>query len=386
MHSHASAEMAAQPEALGSAPLVTPGFHPLANFAAFGDEEAWALAESVADPGFVPLVALTIERYLTTQPDLRPFLGSGDPGSNEARSEPQVNRETIEEWLRAMTTGPYDDEFANMVRKMTHAGGGTTFPGLDMPLPPQMVLALIAWTEGMILDTLAATSDPASLSWAGAAWMNMMMLQLGIMLEPCLEEPDGPLAPHGAAEFHPFADLAGFGRKEARILAATGPLLEPAAGGVIALAYDYLLSRPESRGYFEEHAHLAQRKKTLKAWWIRTTSEPMDASFADYMHRVADAHVKDGGTRPTVVIPPQLTIALMGWVQMRVMTALNTVASDGDGGYVFGILDDDAGTTAEIGRAWMQMLALQLGLLLEPYLATWESRIQSPATAGREAT
>jgi hypothetical protein len=359
--------------------VVTPGFHPLADFAAFGYEEAWALRESAADPGFVPLLALTIERYLTTQPALRPLLGSGG-------TEPAVDRPAIERWLKATTTWPYDERFAAMVRELTHVGGGSTFPGLGMPLPPQMVLALMAWTEALILDTLTATNDPASLSWAGAAWMNMMMLQLGIMLEPCLEEPDGPLGPHGTVEFHPFADLAGFGHKEGRILAATGPLLEPAAGGVIALAYDYLLSRPESRGYFEEHEHLAQRKKTLKAWWIRTTSEPMDACFAGYMRKVADAHVKDGGTHPSVVIPPQLTIALMGWVQMRVMTALNTVASDGDGSYVFGTLDDDAGTTAEVGRAWMQMLALQLGLLLEPYLATRQSRIPSPAIAGGAAT
>jgi hypothetical protein len=219
--------------------------------------------------------------------------------------------------------------------------------------------------------------------------MNQMMLQLGIMLEPCLQEPDGPMGPHGSAEFHPFADLAGFGRKEARILAATGPLLEPAGGGVIALAYDYLLSRPESRGYFEEAAHLSQRKKTLKAWWIRTTSKPMDAEFAGYMRKVADAHVKNGGTHPTVVIPPQLTIALMGWVQMRVMTALNTVAADEDGGYVFGSLDEDASTTAEVGRSWMGMLALQLGLLLEPYLTSRESRNEvtgAPALAGGPAT
>src|SRR5205823_10897230 len=234
---------------------------------------AWALRESAADPSFVPLVALAIERYLTTQPALRPLLGQG---------EPPVNRQTIEEWLKATTTWSYGDQLAGMVRELTHVGGGSTFPGLAMPLPPQMVLALMAWTEGLILDTLAATNDAASLSWAGAAWMNMMMLQLGIMLEPCLEEPEGALRPHGAVEFHPFTDLAGFGRKEATTLAATGPLLEPAAGGVIALAYDYLLSRPESRRYFEEHEHLAQRKKTLKAWWIRTTSEPMDASFADY--------------------------------------------------------------------------------------------------------
>ena len=70
----------------------------------------------------------------------------------------------------------------------------------------------------------------------------------------------------------------------------------------MTLAYDYLLSRPESAGYFQDASHLTQRKMTLKAWWSRTTTRPMDGDFHKYMSRVADAHVKDGGTHPHVVI------------------------------------------------------------------------------------
>jgi hypothetical protein len=73
-----------------------------------------------------------------------------------------------------------------------------------------------------------------------------------------LATPDAPLGHHETAEFYPYAELAGFGAKEASVLRKTGLLLEPAAGGVITLAYDYLLSRPESAGYFQDasHAHL----------------------------------------------------------------------------------------------------------------------------------
>src|SRR2546423_8363747 len=39
-------------------------------------------------------------------------------------------------------------------------------------------------------------------------------------------------------------------------------LLAPAASGVISLAYTYLLSRPESAGFFQDSDHLAQRKQT----------------------------------------------------------------------------------------------------------------------------
>jgi hypothetical protein len=54
------------------------------------------------------------------------------------------------------------------------------------------------------------------------------------------------------------------------------------------------------------------------------------------------------------------------------MTALNTIAPGANGDYVFGKLPEPP-AAAEVGRAWMRMLTLQLGILLEPYLT-------SPAT------
>jgi hypothetical protein len=59
----------------------------------------------------------------------------------------------------------------------------------------------------------------------------------------------------------------------------------------------------------------------------------------------------------------------MGWVQMRVMTALNTIAPDHNGGYLFGYTPEPP-AAAQIGTAWMRMLTLQLGILLKPYLPT----------------
>ncbi|MFN2477598.1 MAG: hypothetical protein ABR615_00260 [Pseudonocardiaceae bacterium] len=95
----------------------------------------------------------------------------------------------------------------------------------------------------------------------------------------------------------------------------------------------------------------------------------MDGDFYAYMSRLADAHVKGGGTHPQVVIPADLTIALKGWVEMRVMTALNTIAPGADGGYAFGKIPEPA-AAAEGGQAWMRMLTLQLGIMLEPYSAS----------------
>ncbi|MGH3873170.1 MAG: protoglobin domain-containing protein [Pseudonocardiaceae bacterium] len=341
--------------------LVTPEFAPLAEFAGFRAYEAVAVQETgKAISSFTDSIAEAISGYLMERPESASLMGvSGSP----------VNPLLIKEWLDRTMSGPFDGELAGFLREASRVDGAeVTFPGVQVPLPPQLILALVAWIQGQILEALGKTCDVSTVSAAGGAWMNQFMLQLGIILEPHLAQPEGPLGHHESAEFHPYAEFAGFGAKEASILRKTGPLLGPAAGGVVILAYDYLLSRPESAGYFQDASHLTQRKMTLKGWWARSTTKPMDGDFHSYMSRVADAHVKNGGTHPHVVIPADLTIALMGWVEMRVMTALNTVAPDDDGGYVFGKIPEPA-AAAEVGRAWMRMLTLQLGILLKPYLA-----------------
>jgi hypothetical protein len=130
--------------------------------------------------------------------------------------------------------------------------------------------------------------------------------------------------------------------ESARLMGASDP---PIREPLIKEWLDKTVAGP----YFQDASHLTERKMTLKGWWSRTTTKPMDGDFHSYMSRVADAHVKDGGTHPHVVIPADLTIALMGWVEMRVMTALNTVAPGLDGNYVFGKLPDPP-AAAEVGR------------------------------------
>jgi hypothetical protein len=340
--------------------LITPEFAALAEFAGFGEYEAVAVHETGKDmSALIDGIPAAMSGYLAARPEFMRLTGGSDP---------PVSGPLLKEWLDRTIAGPFDGELADFVREVSHLGGKeVTFPGVQIPLPPQLVLALTAWMQGKILEAMGKTCDVSTVSAAGAAWMNQFMLQLGIILQPCLAAPDAPLGYHETAEFHPYAELAGFGGREASILRKTGALLQPAAGGVITLAYDYLLSRPESAGYFQDASHLTQRKMTLKNWWSRSTTKPMDGDFHAYMSRVADSHVKGGGTHPHVVIPADLTIALMGWVEMRVMTALNTVAPGADGEYVFGRIPEPE-AAAEVGQAWMRMLTLQLGILLKPYL------------------
>jgi len=239
--------------------LITPEFAALAEFAGFGEYEAVAVHETGKDmSALIDGIPAAMSGYLAARPEFMRLTGGSDP---------PVSGPLLKEWLDRTIAGPFDGELADFVREVSHLGGKeVTFPGVQIPLPPQLVLALTAWMQGKILEAMGKTCDVSTVSAAGAAWMNQFMLQLGIILQPCLAAPDAPLGYHETAEFHPYAELAGFGGREASILRKTGALLQPAAGGVITLAYDYLLSRPESAGYFQDASHLTQRKMTLKNW------------------------------------------------------------------------------------------------------------------------
>jgi len=109
---------------------------------------------------------------------------------------------------------------------------------------------------------------------------------------PSSTKPSGPRDYRSAddkAALHPYADLAGFGAAEGRILERDrDAAFPPLASGVVSLAYSYLLSRPESAGYFQDAHHLAQRKETLMAWWVRTASDPYEAD-GEFWHVHAPA-------------------------------------------------------------------------------------------------
>lgn len=165
--------------------LVTPEFAPLADFAGFGVYEAVAIQETGKDiAALIDGIPEAITRYLMTRPESVSLMGGSDP---------PIREPLIKEWLDRTIAGPFDGGLAGFVREISHIGDKeVTFPGVQIPLPPQLVLALAAWLQGEILEAMGKTCDLATVSAAGAAWMNQFMLQLGIILEPSLTEPDAP--------------------------------------------------------------------------------------------------------------------------------------------------------------------------------------------------
>jgi len=177
--------------------LVTPEFAPLAEFSGFREYEAVAVQETgKAIPALSERIAQQICGYLMTRPEFTSLTTGSYRGL--------VNEKIIREWLDRTIAGPFDGDLATLLRGISHLSGpDVTFPGVQMPMPPQLVLALTAWMQGQVLSALGETFDTFTASAAGAAWMNQFMLQLGIMLEPCLTNPDRPPGQHDAAPFHP---------------------------------------------------------------------------------------------------------------------------------------------------------------------------------------
>jgi len=97
------------------------------------------------------------------------------------------------------------------------------------------------------------------------------------------------------------------------------------------------------------------------------------------MRKVANAHVKGGGADPHQEIPAQAHHRPDGWVEMRVMTVLNTISYDPAGDATFGELGDP-GVLADVGKAWIKMLTLQLGVLIEPLPEGFRLRARPPGS------
>ncbi|MDQ3764111.1 MAG: hypothetical protein M3460_21725 [Actinomycetota bacterium] len=190
--------------------LITPEFAPLTKFAGFGAYEAVAIQETgSAIAGLLDHIPQAASAHLVKRPESASLMGPADP---------PISEPAIKEWLDRTTAGPFDGDltFYLLPPPISHIGEKeVTFPRVQKPLPPQLILALTAWLQGQILQALGKTCDVATVSAAGAAWTN----QPGIILEPSLTEPEGPLGRHEAAEFHSYAQFAGFATKRTRFCA-----------------------------------------------------------------------------------------------------------------------------------------------------------------------
>src|SRR2546423_8686804 len=109
-------------------PLVTPAFHPLADFADFGDTEAQMLRDCTSRrlPHTQAVASAVVD-------ELSPRLAAAGVGGG-------MSREAVATWLAQSSTGPFDAGFADFLRPPPPIAGGATFPGVTVPIPGPMNL------------------------------------------------------------------------------------------------------------------------------------------------------------------------------------------------------------------------------------------------------
>ena len=164
--------------------LVTAEFASLAEFAGFGEYEAAAVQETGQNiPALSERIARQISGYVMTRPEFTSLITGSSTGVRSTR------RSSGSGWtgrllglLMVIWPSWYGDWY-----RIERARGH--LPRCAGPDATQLVLALTAWVQGEVLSALGSCSTRPPASAAGAAWMNQFMLQLGIMLEPCLDQP-----------------------------------------------------------------------------------------------------------------------------------------------------------------------------------------------------
>ncbi len=138
--------------------------------------------------------------------------------------------------------------------------------------------------------------------------------------------------------------ISGFRAEDAGHVQSSAEYLGPVVPDVLDALYEHLLSRPETREFFETQ-DIQHRKQSLVSWLTRTIEGPHDAGYWDYLMKVGKVH-RDYG------IPSYQVVHLIGWVQGTISSAL--------------LASDRPEKMAE-ANAWTKLLTAQLDPMLTPY-------------------
>ncbi len=146
-----------------------------------------------------------------------------------------------------------------------------------------------------------------------------------------------------AAEMRGFG-ISWFGTEDTEHVRQSAEFLGPLVPGVLDALYDHLLSRLETRGFFETQ-DIQHRKQSLVSWLTQTIEGPHDTRYWEYLAQVGRAH-RDCG------VPYYQIVHLIGWVQGTIASAL--------------LGRDRPQKEAEAG-AWTKLLTVHLDPMLFPY-------------------
>lgn len=171
-----------------------------------------------------------------------------------------------------------------------------------------------------------------------------------------------------AARLAVLEELVGFGPDDRAALRDSVAVLGPALPGLLDAVYDHLLAYDDTRKFFVgttgtvDERYLAIRKEHLTSWLLGVTVDRgEDSDFARWLQGIAKHHAGTGhGSRR---VPPRWIVALTGWLQSAVSTAL---------------FDAQIAESADLRRyvlAWNKLLVVQLETFLHvvvPSFPAWD--------------
>ena len=169
-----------------------------------------------------------------------------------------------------------------------------------------------------------------------------------------------------SARFAFLTDFCRFGADDWAGLDASLPFLAPVLPDLLDRLYEHLLAYDDTRRIFlgpqgELDPQYIELRKEHMTEWIMTAMTIRDADkFASYVTRVGRRHRGVAG-QPDRAVPPRYMVALMGFLQTEIASALFATMAE-----------DPAGLQRSL-LAWNKILMIQLEMFLKATAPGWPS-------------
>lgn len=161
--------------------------------------------------------------------------------------------------------------------------------------------------------------------------------------------------------FRYMAEFIGFTEEDAQKIRSTRYIIEKYIPDMVGGFYSHLLRYPATRKYFltkdgtVDQEYLELRMYHQVNFWRRTADAIYDEDYAKFVDYVGKAHTSRGAD-PKVFIPERYVIAMVGYVQHAIGTAMQLELNE---------IDPELAISA--GQAWNKLTLVILEMLSSAY-------------------
>lgn len=161
--------------------------------------------------------------------------------------------------------------------------------------------------------------------------------------------------------FRYMAEFVGFTEQDAEKIRSTRYIIEKYIPDMVGGFYTHLLQYPATRKYFLakdgtiDQEYLELRMYHQVNFWRRTADAVYDDDYAKFVDYVGKAHTSRGAD-PNIYIPERYVIAMVGYVQHAIGTAMQIELNE-----------IDPQLAIEAGQAWNKLALVILEMLSSAY-------------------